>query len=229
MPLSEADFYAYSRATGTPVPRDAQERAEIAPQVVGFRQGQLSATKEELDQGNFIDTAGKTALLAGLGAGAIALGTGGRFGRLRESLANRVRPKDKGAATGVKATVDLNVENIPTQKVSVEDVTASAPGTRTAPKARTTDIPTQKVSADPPDERMGQLFKSLEYVSPKGQKGPLYIPEPTERELARTTVSPSLLALPEETAAGRKQRIIQEALRRNPLGAGTSAEAQLHS
>ena len=165
MPLSEADFYAYSRATGTPVPRDAQERAEIAPQVVGFRQGQLSATKEELDQGNFIDTAGKTALLAGLGAGAIALGTGGRFGRLRESLAGRVRPKDKGAATGVK-TVDLNVENIPTQKVSAQDIT-----------------------------------------------------RPSE-------VSPSLLALPEETAAGRKQRIIQETLRRNPLGAGTSAEAQ---
>lgn len=130
MPLSEADFYAYSRATGTPVPKDAQERAAVAPQVLGFRQGQLSATKEELDQGNFIDTAGKTALLAGLGAGAAALATGGRFGKLRDALANRVRPKDKGATTGVRP-VDLNVEDIPVEKVSVQDVTTSSPTART--------------------------------------------------------------------------------------------------
>ena len=130
MPLSEADFYAYSRATGTPVPRDAQERAAAAPQVLGFRQGQLSATKEELDGGNFIDTAGKTALIAGLGAGAAALATGGRFGKLREALAGKVRPKDKGATAGVRP-VDLNVEDIPVEKVSVQNVTSSAPTART--------------------------------------------------------------------------------------------------
>ena len=212
MPLSEADFYAYSRATGTPVPRDAQERAEIAPQVLGFRQGQLSATKEELDRGNFIDMAGKTALVAGLGAGAAALATGGRFGKLRDALANVVRPKDKGATTGVR-TVDLNKTNIPVEKVSVQDVTSSTPGTRTAPRARTTDIPIQKVS--------------VEDVTPStpttrtGSFGDIY------QDLSSTVeVSPSTLALPEETAAGRKQRIIKEVLRRNPRGAGTSADAQ---
>ena len=191
MPLSEADFYAYSRATGTPVPRDAQERAEIAPQVVGFRQGQLSATKEELDQGNFIDTAGKTALLAGLGAGAIALGTGGRFGRLRESLANRVRPKDKGATTGVK-TADLNVP---------------------------------AKSFDPPDERMGQLFKSLEYVSPKGEKGPLYIPEPTKREqrqfeLSKAFDKANLLNRPTKS----KEEAYALAVQRRPLRSAAEQE-----
>lgn len=166
MPLSEADFYAYSRATGTPVPRDAQERAEIAPQVVGFRQGQLSATKEELDQGNFIDTAGKTALVAGLGAGAAALATGGRFGKLREALAGKVRPKDKSAVAGVKQ-VDLN-------------------------------IPAK--SFDPPNERMGQLFKSLEEA----------MPEPTSQELAK--------AIPFDRSGKSKKEIYSAAVERRPLG-----------
>jgi hypothetical protein len=212
MPLSEADFYAYSRATGTPVPRDAQERAEIAPQVLGFRQGQLSATKEELDRGNFIDMAGKTALVAGLGAGTAALATGGRFGKLRDALANVVRPKDAGATTGVR-TVDLNKTNIPVEKVSVQDVTPSAPGTRTAPRARTTDIPIQKVSV--------QDVTTSAPTAKTGSFGDIY------QDLSSTIeVSPSTLALPEETAVGRKQRIIQETLRRNPRGAGTSADAQ---
>ena len=182
MPLSEADFYAYSRATGTPVPRDAQERAAVAPQVLGFRQGQLSATKEELDQGNFIDTAGKTALVAGLGAGAAALATGGRFGKLREALAGRVRPKDAGVTTGVK-TADLN-------------------------------IPAK--SFDPPDERMGQLFKSLEYVSPKGEKGRLYIPEPTERELGR--------AIPFDRPTKLKSEAYSAAVQRRPLSSVAEQE-----
>jgi hypothetical protein len=212
MPLSEADFYAYSRATGTPVPRDAQERAEIAPQVLGFRQGQLSDTKEELDRGNFIDMAGKTALVAGLGAGAAALATGGRFGKLRDALANVVRPKDKGATTGVR-TVDLNKTNIPVEEVYVQDVTPSAPGTRTAPRARTTDIPIQKVYV--------QDVTPSAPTAKTGSFGDIY------QDLSSTIeVSPSTLALPEETAVGRKQRIIQEVLRRNPRGAGTSADAQ---
>lgn len=172
MPLSEADFYAYSRATGTPVPRDAQERAAVAPQVLGFRQGQLSATKEELDRGNFIDMAGKTALVAGLGAGAAALATGGRFGKLRNAIANVVRPKDAGATTGVK-TVDLN-------------------------------IPAK--SFDPPNERMGQLFKSLEQT----------IPEPTERELGR--------AIPFDRPVKSKEEVYSAALQRRPVSSVAEQE-----
>jgi len=199
MPLSEADFYAYSRATGTPVPRDAQERAEIAPQVLGFRQGQLSATKEELDRGNFIDMAGKTALVAGLGAGATALATGGRFGKLRGALANVIRPKDAGATTGVR-TVDLNKTNIPVEKggktvgqIYVQDVTPSA-------------VATPARSFDPPDERMGKLFKSLEQA----------IPEPTEKELAR--------AIPFDRTVKSKEEAYSAAVQRRPVSSAAEQE-----
>ena len=48
MALSPADFYAYSRATGAPIPEDPQERAEMAPEVLEFRRNQLKAPEGEL-------------------------------------------------------------------------------------------------------------------------------------------------------------------------------------
>jgi hypothetical protein len=47
MALAPADFYAYSRATGTPYPEDPEERAELAPQVLEFRRNQLRGQQEE--------------------------------------------------------------------------------------------------------------------------------------------------------------------------------------
>lgn len=68
MALSPADFYAYSRATGVPVPEDPQERAEMAPEVLEFRRNQL---KKPQESPNALATVGTAAL--GLGA---AIGAG---------------------------------------------------------------------------------------------------------------------------------------------------------
>lgn len=68
MALSPADFYAYSRATGAPIPEDPQERAEMAPEVLEFRRNQLKAPQQE---SNTLQTLGTAAL--GLGA---AIGAG---------------------------------------------------------------------------------------------------------------------------------------------------------
>jgi hypothetical protein len=48
MALSPADFYAYSRATGAPLPEDPEERAQMAPEVLEFRRNQLKAPEGEL-------------------------------------------------------------------------------------------------------------------------------------------------------------------------------------
>lgn len=48
MALSPADFYAYSRATGAPIPEDPEERAQMAPDVLEFRRNQLKAPEGEL-------------------------------------------------------------------------------------------------------------------------------------------------------------------------------------
>lgn len=66
MPLSPADFYAYSRATGTPVADTAEERAQQAPEVLAFQQNRLQAPKQGP---GLLDFLGGAALLAGIGAG----------------------------------------------------------------------------------------------------------------------------------------------------------------
>lgn len=62
MALAPADFYAYSRATGVPVPEDPEERAQLAPEVLEFRRNQLKAPQQEANP------------LAALGAAAAGLG-----------------------------------------------------------------------------------------------------------------------------------------------------------
>jgi hypothetical protein len=72
MPVSPADFYAYSQATGVQVPDSPEERAQLAPQVLQFRRNQLKPPQEQgidpMSMGVGIGLA-----LAGAGAGALAL------------------------------------------------------------------------------------------------------------------------------------------------------------
>jgi len=70
MAISQADFYAFSQATGAPVPEDPEARARIAPQVMEWRRNQL---KQPEEQSNIVDTLGKIAL----GAGTLAAGIAG--------------------------------------------------------------------------------------------------------------------------------------------------------
>ena len=51
MAISPADFYAYSRATGVPVPESDEERAQMAGDVINFRRNQLRAPAKQEDEG----------------------------------------------------------------------------------------------------------------------------------------------------------------------------------
>ena len=74
MAISPADFYAYSRATGTPVPDSDEERAQMAGDVINFRRNQLRAPAREEDEGfNLTNALGIGAAALGLGAGALGL------------------------------------------------------------------------------------------------------------------------------------------------------------
>jgi hypothetical protein len=85
MALSPADFYAYSRATGAPIPDDPEERAKLAPDVVAFRRGQLQSTAPQESEG--FDLGGALALGAAL-AGAGLAGLAARRGlRVKPSIA----------------------------------------------------------------------------------------------------------------------------------------------
>ena len=93
MPLSPPDFYAYSRATGTPYPEDPEERAALAPEVLEFRRNQLKRPETGPDYGAAI---GATA--AGVGALAGGIGLARLFGRRPPRTITKTTPLEQEAA-----------------------------------------------------------------------------------------------------------------------------------
>jgi hypothetical protein len=102
MPVSPADFYAYSQATGVPVPEDPQQRAQLAPSVMEFRRNQLKQAQEPS-----VDP-----LSAGIGIG-LALAGAGAAG-----LAGRrmLRSGKSTGQSGVQLTDFKNVRRIGDQQ-----------------------------------------------------------------------------------------------------------------
>lgn len=93
MALSPPDFYAYSRATGTPYPEDPEERAALAPEVLEFRRNQLKRPETGPDYGAAI---GATA--AGVGALAGGIGLARLFGRRPPRTITKTTPLEQEAA-----------------------------------------------------------------------------------------------------------------------------------
>lgn len=122
MVLAPADFYAYSRATGVPVPEDPEERAQIAPEVLAFRRNQLVAPREE---SNLLQNLG----LAAAGLGLAGLGAFGARRLLRrqpaaaEELVSGRQPSEEAVRQVAKTSAIGNVVrdlNQPPTKVDVE-------------------------------------------------------------------------------------------------------------
>ena len=133
MPVSPADFYAYSQATGVPVPEDPQQRAQLAPSVMEFRRNQLKQAQEPS-----VDP-----LSAGVGIGLALAGVGAA------GLAGR-RMLRSGKSTGQSGTQTTNLENLqraagkkPTRQDVYEQV-AVKPESELPPVTR----PTSDVSID---------------------------------------------------------------------------------
>ena len=138
MAISPADFYAYSRATGTPVPDSDEERAQMAGDVINFRRNQLRAPAKEEDQGFNLTNA--------LGIGAAALGLGAGAYGLRSALMNKA---PAAARTARSATAAILTEDLNTYKQSVarnREATTKTPESSPSPQAAT---PSPSKTVDP--------------------------------------------------------------------------------
>lgn len=115
MALAPADFYAYSRATGAPVPEDPEERAAMAPEVLAFRRNQLRAPEPE---SNPLATFG--AVAAGLGA--LAGGAYAARRLLGKPQAKPVVPPSKLATTTQNLTSEgrANITSLARQQAAQE-------------------------------------------------------------------------------------------------------------
>jgi hypothetical protein len=149
MALSQADFYAYSRATGAPIPRDPEEQAQMAPEVLAFRRNQLKSPSQEENQGfNLAQALGVGAALAGLGAGA--------YGATRFL---RGTPPAQAAASAVKpATVDLSGAAV--RRAAAEPIPQAPAPTKSA------GLPVVRPSTPPPAPRI-QSRQPAEGFSPR--------------------------------------------------------------
>lgn len=162
--LSPADFYAYSRATGVPVPDSDEERAQMAGDVVNFRRNQLRAPAKEEDQGfNLTNALGIGAAALGLGAGALGL---------RSVLA-----KKAAAAAGPVESPVVKYQNI-------EDLRRAA-GYTTAPVRSEAPAPSKVATQEP----LGELWEptvpkegfARSYLESKGSLLPAAKPDAGDR------------------------------------------------
>ena len=144
MALSSADFYAYSQATGAPVPEDPSQRAAMAPEVLAFRRNQLKAPQQGQEQG--FDP-----LSVGVGVGlALAGGIGAGLG-VRKLL----RGPKQSANAGVR-------------QANLEKFAAETSPVRRA--VQETQVEPSKVAGI---QAPGTPETDIEYVSPY-RKGPTY-------------------------------------------------------
>ena len=140
MALSQADFYAYSRATGVPVPQDPREQAEMAPEVYAFRRNQVKAPQQGPDLGQVLGT-------AALGVGAL-VGGGLLARRIMGAGAQIPKAPPQSVTKGVQ-TADLSryadVERIgrapsPVVEPSAPPPTAVQPPSAPAPVAEIKEV-----------------------------------------------------------------------------------------
>jgi hypothetical protein len=122
MAISPADFYAYSRATGVPIPEDPAERMEMAPEVMEFRRNQLRAPSQERQQGPDL-------LSLGIGAGLALAGGAGAFLGARRLM----RGPKQSATSGVQTAnlAEMAAEASPVRRVVQESQPAPS---RVAPQ-----------------------------------------------------------------------------------------------
>jgi hypothetical protein len=166
--ISPADFYAYSRATGTPVPDSDEERAQMAGDVINFRRNQLRAPAKQEDEGFNLTNA--------LGIGAAALGLGAGAMGLRSVLAKKA------------ATAAGSVENPVVKYQNLEDL-RRATGYTTAPVRSEAPAQTPAPSKVATQEPLGELWEATvpkegfarSYLESKGSLLPAAKPDAGDR------------------------------------------------
>jgi len=157
MLLSPADFDAYSRATGRPVPEEPEERARLVPEVSEFRRNQLKSPETQRSEGS--------GLLQALGIGAAVLGGGALLAR---GLGRRGGIRMGNAQQAAKEAV---------QEVTVQDLgnVYRAAGRPAPSRPAPTPTPTQRTASTP------DPWAASVTTTPAATTRPATTPTPTQR------------------------------------------------
>lgn len=163
MALSPADFYSYSRATGAPVPQDAEERARMAPEVLAYRRNQLKAPQEQQQQGPDPLSVGLGIGLGLAGLGAAGLGVRRLFRGPKRAANAGVSQVDLSNWAGESAPVPNLLKNPipePSRRPPTTQEVSDPWGTPTTPRSETS-------------QQESQGFTPREYLESKGAVPPV--------------------------------------------------------
>jgi hypothetical protein len=125
MALAPADFYAYSRATGVPVPEDPEERAEMAPAVASFRRNQLKTPEQQ----------GPDPISVGIGLGLAAAGGIGATLGLRKLFKQQPSIPKSGKSTITQADLKRYSPVTTVAEANIPKYPTSAPSKVAQPEA----------------------------------------------------------------------------------------------
>ena len=180
MALSQADFYAFSQATGIQVPEDAAGRAQLAPSVLEWRRSQLKQPSQEGEGSNLLQTVGSLAAAAGLGTAAVlgARRLGGR--RVANAVSPVTAPPSK-QVTRVASQPIPNLRTTPGGQPGPDTARPPIPRQPTQSSVQSLDIPdpfgggTVPKSANP-----GVQTVSTRALPPAEPEYAAYRPDPTD-------------------------------------------------
>jgi len=120
MPVSPRDFELYSRMTGKPMPMDAQQRMQMAPEVFQFTKNFAKKPNILEKTGNLIKNIGKTTLM-----GAAGLAAAPAFVEQQETTADNLGQKDVDNQTASNTIMrsGIQTQELGNNKTIAKDLT----------------------------------------------------------------------------------------------------------
>ena len=120
MPVSPRDFELYSRMTGKPMPMDAQQRMQMAPEVFQFTRNFAKKPNILEKTGNLIKNIGKTTLM-----GAAGLAAAPAFVEQQETTADNLGQKDVDNQTASNTIMrsGIQTQELGNNKTIAKDLT----------------------------------------------------------------------------------------------------------
>ena len=213
MPVSPRDFELYSRMTGTPMPMDAQQRMQMAPEVFQFSKNFAKKPNILEKTGNLIKNIGKTTLM-----GAAGLAAAPAFVEQQETTADSYgqdRVENQTASNTImrSGTQTVDLENNKTIAKDVVETQALTPDTpvdaRIIERADDLAKSTGGFDATPKKSEEQILSEMKQYEEQAGLNrigGPANVSDKVEEFLKQGKINPVLLAAMEKR--GQEEELV---------------------
>ena len=189
MPVSPRDFELYSRMTGTPMPMDAQQRMQMAPEVFQFSKNFAKKPNILEKTGNLIKNIGKTTLM---GAAGLAAAPG--FVEQQKTTADNYEQDRVENQTGSNQIMRSGIQQVDLEnnKTISKDI-----GEKQDFDSSTPNKPEEVFDATPKKSEKQILSEMKQYEEQAGLNrigGPANVSEKVQEFLKEGKVSPILFA-----------------------------------